>query len=92
MSVKKLAIGIRPENISVENNSSNSIELDCILDVIEPMGNESFIYFEIEKTQFIARVKPLHDLKVGGKVKLYIDPNRVYLFDTVTGNHLFNYA
>ena len=89
---KEITIGIRPENISVENNSSDSIELDCILDVIEPMGNESFIYFEIEKTQFIARVKPLHDLKVGGKVKLYIDPNRVYLFDTVTGNHLFNYA
>jgi multiple sugar transport system ATP-binding protein len=89
---KEITIGIRPENISVENNSSTSIELDCKLDVIEPMGNESFIYFEIEKTQFIARVKPLHDLKVGGKVKLYIDPNRVYLFDIVTGNHLFNYA
>jgi multiple sugar transport system ATP-binding protein len=82
---KEITIGIRPENISVENNSSTSIELDCILDVIEPMGNESFIYFEIEKTQFIARVKPLHDLKVGGKVKLYIDPNRVYLFDNNSG-------
>jgi multiple sugar transport system ATP-binding protein len=89
---KEIIIGIRPENILVENNSSDSIEIDCILDVIEPMGNESFIYFEIEKTQFIARVKPLHDLKVGGKVKLFIDPNTVYLFETVTGNHLFNYA
>jgi multiple sugar transport system ATP-binding protein len=89
---QEVVIGIRPEDISIENTSGKSIELECALDVIEPMGNESFIYFEIEKTQFIARVKPLHDLKVGGKVKLYIDPNRVYLFESATGHHLFSYA
>jgi multiple sugar transport system ATP-binding protein len=88
---KEITIGIRPENISVENNSSTPIELDCKLDLIEPMGNETFIYFQIEKVQFIARVRPLHDLKVSGKVKLYIDPNRVYLFNTATGNHLFSH-
>jgi ABC-type sugar transport system ATPase subunit len=49
------------------------------------MGNETFIYFEIEKVQFIARVKPLQDLKSGGKIKLYIHLNRVYLFDNNIG-------
>ncbi len=87
---QEVVIGIRPEDISIENTSDNSIGLECTLDVIEPMGNETFIYFEVGKTQFIARVKPLHDLKVGGKVKLYIDPEKVYLFDTKTGNHIYN--
>ena len=89
---QEITIGIRPEDISVESSADKSIELDSVLDLIEPMGNETFIYFEIEKVQFIARVKPLRDLKAGGKVKLYIDPNRVYLFDKKTGNHLFKYS
>jgi multiple sugar transport system ATP-binding protein len=89
---QEVVIGIRPEDISIEKNNSKSIEQDCVLDVIEPMGNETFIYFEIEKTQFIARVKPLYELKVCGKIKLYIDPEKIYLFDKKTGNHLFNHS
>ena len=52
------------------------------------MGNETFIYFEVEKVQFIARVKPLHDLKVGGKIKLYIDPLKLYLFERKMGENI----
>ena len=86
---QEVVIGIRPEDLSIEKTNSKSIEQECVLDVIEPMGNETFIYFEIEKVQFIARVKPLYDIKVGGKIKLYIDPEKIYLFDKKTGNHLF---
>jgi len=88
-SGQEVVIGIRPEDISIEKTNIKSIEQECCLDVIEPMGNETFIYFEIEKVQFIARVKPLHDIKVGGKIKLYIDPEKIYLFDKKTGNNLF---
>jgi multiple sugar transport system ATP-binding protein len=77
---KKIIIGIRPEAISVENSVDKSIELDCPLDVIEPMGNETFIYFQVEKTQFIARVKPLKDLKAGERIKLFIDSKKIYFF------------
>jgi len=82
---KEITIGIRPEDISVEKISEESIELERELDVIEPMGNESFIYFEVEKVQFIARVKPLHNLKVSKKVKLYVESNKIYLFDKKSG-------
>ena len=87
---QEVVIGIRPEDIFIEKTNSKSIEQECVLDVIEPMGNETFIYFEIEKVQFIARVKPLHDIKVGGKIKLYIDPEKIYLFDKKTGDNLTN--
>ena len=87
---QEVVIGIRPEDIFIEKTNSKSIEQECVLDVIEPMGNETFIYFEIEKVQFIARVKPLHDIKVGGKIKLYIDSEKIYLFDKKSGNHLHN--
>jgi multiple sugar transport system ATP-binding protein len=82
---KEIIVGVRPEDISIENSTGKSTELECTLDVIEPMGNETFIYFEIENTQFIARVKPLQDLKVGGKIKLFIDSEKIYLFDNNSG-------
>ena len=85
---QEITTGIRPEDISVEKSSEKSIELESVLDVIEPMGNESFIYFEVEKVQFIARVKPLHDLIVSQKIKLYIDPLKVYLFENKIGKNI----
>jgi multiple sugar transport system ATP-binding protein len=85
---KEITIGIRPEDISIEKSSDNCIELERTLDVIEPMGNESFIYFEVEKVQFIGRVKPLHVLKTGNPINLFIDPQKIYLFDKNSGDHL----
>ena len=73
---EEILIGIRPEDISVEKNIDNIIEIEALTDFIEPMGNETFIYFEIEKIQFIARVKPLQNLKSGDKIKLYVDPKK----------------
>jgi multiple sugar transport system ATP-binding protein len=85
---KEIIIGIRPEDIRLENDSKNSIELEVLVDVIEPMGNETFIYFEIEKNPFIARVKPLKDLRFGEKIKLYIEPTSIYLFDKTSGKNI----
>ena len=42
---KEIIIGIRPEDIQLEKNINNVIEIDVATDLVEPMGNESFIYF-----------------------------------------------
>jgi multiple sugar transport system ATP-binding protein len=84
----EIVLGIRPEDIQLEYNTNSSIEIDAKIEVIEPMGNETFIYFEIEKIQFIARVKPLKELKIGEKIKLYIDPAKVYYFERKSGRNI----
>ena len=78
---KKITIGVRPEDISLENKFDKSVKIESTLEVVEPMGNETFVYFEIDSIQFIARVKPIFDLKAGDKIKLFIDPNKVYFFE-----------
>ena len=87
-SNKEIVLGIRPEDIRLEKNINNEIEIEALTDVVEPMGNETFIYFEIEKIQFIARVNPSKELKSGEKIKLYIDSPCVYFFDKKTGNNI----
>ena len=84
-SDKEIILGIRPEDIRIENNLKNSIELEVLIDVIEPMGNETFVYFDIEKNPFIARVKPIRDLRSNERIKLYIDPVSIYLFNKNSG-------
>lgn len=91
-STKEILLGVRPEDIRLEKNISNAIELEVLTGLLEPMGNETFIYFEVEKIQFIARVKPSKELKVGEKIKLYIDPKSVYVFDKKLGNNIIRSA
>jgi multiple sugar transport system ATP-binding protein len=83
---KDFTIGIRPENIQLEKSFDNSIEVETKLDVIEPMGNETFIHFSIDDAQFIARVNPAKDLQLIEKIKLFIDANSIYIFDPGSGN------
>jgi multiple sugar transport system ATP-binding protein len=85
---KSVSLGIRPEDIQLENIFNNSIYIDANIDVIEPMGNETFIHFVVDETQFIARIKPTKDLKLFEKTQLFIDANKLYLFDPQSGDNI----
>lgn len=81
---KEVILGIRPENIFVEGSTENGIQLEVKIDVVEPMGNEAFIYFELEKTQFIARLRTYQDISHGSKVELYLQTDKIHFFDKET--------
>lgn len=81
----EVVIGIRPENFSLEKKYSSSIELKVTLQVIEPMGNETFIHFEIDSNECLARIKPNDSIKVGESISLYFYANSVCYFNIDTG-------
>lgn len=83
-----IIIGIRPENIILENSIINGISFNVKLDVIEPVGNETFFYFEIDKVQFISRNRSREGIAVGQTVNMNLDPDKVYYFDEETENIL----
>ena len=81
---KSIYLGIRPENISDLPDSINSTEAEVRIDVVEPMGNEIFLYFQIDGEQFISR-KTSPDLPLPGSMKkLYFDLSKLHFFDSVT--------
>lgn len=88
LSSTEIILGIRPEDITLEKSTSSTIEVEIKIDVIEPMGNETFIYFDIGKDQFIARVKPDEKLKVNEKIKLFIATDKIYFFDKNSGENI----
>jgi multiple sugar transport system ATP-binding protein len=81
---KKVWFGIRPEDIhdlADLSIQSNFHEFEAILEVVEPMGNEAFLYFALEGNQFIARI-PARDVpKAQSHRKLKINKNKIQFFD-----------
>jgi multiple sugar transport system ATP-binding protein len=84
---KKVWFGIRPEDIHDINDpalQTNYHEIEVKLEVVEPMGNEAFLYFNMDGIQFIART-PARDVpKAQSNRKLKLNKNKFYFFDFET--------
>ncbi|MGD8781081.1 MAG: sn-glycerol-3-phosphate ABC transporter ATP-binding protein UgpC [Ignavibacteria bacterium] len=78
---QNITLGIRPESFSIKEKEG-SISFETMIDVIEPLGNETYLYFTIAGSQIIARVSSDADIKVEDKIELCPDINKLYFFDT----------
>jgi len=73
-------VGIRPEDISLV---ADGIPIE--LTVLEPMGNENFIYATLGKREITARIDPTQRPQPGETVEFAFDESALYLFDPRTG-------
>ena len=81
---KKVIFGIRPEDIHSPDYLPSGIKpalIDCRVDVTELMGNEIFLYLIAGKYNFVARVDPRTDFKMGDKVKMAFNMSNFHIFD-----------
>ena len=84
---EKLLLGLRPEHITeAKAHPEPGIEaFDTVLDVTEPMGMETLIYFTLEGTQICGRVNPNAGALDGGALRVAVDLNNMHLLNEVTG-------
>ena len=99
-----VTLGIRPEDIypadeagSVSNPTS---EIETTVDVLEPMGDEIFVYLLLTEDaetdledpeagdQLQMSVDPASDIEAGDTVTVVLDREKVHLFDTDSGKAL----
>ena len=73
---KEFYIGIRPEDISLEENSE--IAIDINVDLIENLGSEKIIYTQLNGTEI--RIKSSKNI-IDKNITIYLPKNRLYLFD-----------
>jgi multiple sugar transport system ATP-binding protein len=85
-SDKEIILGIRPEHIHSQDQSSKPTMavVNGHVEVIETVGNEMFVYFTLHggnpKEPFVARIPPNNRLKVGGTFPLYLDTSKLHFF------------
>jgi len=81
---KKIIFGIRPEDIHNPDYLPSDINpsmVECKVDVAELMGNEIFLHLTTKKYNFIARVDPRTNYKIGEKVQVAFNMDNFHLFD-----------
>ncbi len=73
----RLYVGIRPEDISLENK--NEFEIEISVDLIENLGSEKIIYSHLNDMEI--RIKSTKNIK-DKNITIYLPKNKLYLFDS----------
>src|SRR5574338_96095 len=80
---KELVLGLRPEHITEprHNGRADGCDFDVTLDVVEPMGMETMVFFTINGAEICGRVEPSSAGKAGTKMRLHANVDHMHLID-----------
>ena len=84
---KKIIFGVRPEDIGSERaeNTGNCPILHARIEVMEPMGAETYLYLDVgADTSCIARIDAHRTTRVGEVLDLAVLMSKAHLFDADT--------
>ncbi len=81
---KLITLGVRPENIGFYDDNDNITSIQASVEVVEPMGVETYIYMYSGTHLFIARMESHKKIVVGDTIDLKILVDKVHFFDKVT--------
>ncbi len=82
----ELIFGLRPEHIREGRGEvpPGSAAFEARLDVVEPMGMETMVYFIVDGVEVCGRVDPITAGNVGEPMRLIADLNQMHLIDPRT--------
>ncbi len=80
---KELVFGLRPEHITEPRayDKGERREFTITLDVVEPMGMETMVFFAIDGREVCARVSPNNVPDAGQSMRLVADLDQMHLID-----------
>ena len=80
-------LGLRPEHVTElrQHMEPGVVPFDAQLDVTEPMGMETFVYFKMNGADICGRVNPNAGATDGGPLKMAADLNNMHLIDAKSG-------
>ena len=79
-------LGIRPEHFVVAAEAVDGVPITVRL--VEPLGADTLIHFDLASASAIARVDPALRPKVGDRLSLRPQPGKTHLFDSSDGRVL----
>lgn len=86
---KKVKAGIRPEDIKINCESENDLFFDAETGLVELLGNESFLYTELGKSQMIIRTNEQLDKGMTGRKRFYVSSQKIMLFNSEDNSRIF---
>jgi len=84
---RKIKIGVRPEHLKMTLTANKNLSaIKARVEVIELMGNESYVYLQTEQSQVTVRTNEFSDMKPDSEIFFEPDYARMHFFDLETGN------
>ncbi len=82
-----LVLGLRPEHIAETRPHSepNQHDFEHVIEVVEPMGMETLVYFTLNGAEVCGRVNPNAGATAERSMKLRADLSNMHLIDDTTG-------
>jgi len=84
---KPIIIGLRPEDISLSSDTSgtqNGSIVEAAIELVEPLGAETFLHLAAGAQPFVCRLGPAERLMPGQKVFAAFNLSKCHLFDPTT--------
>ena len=83
---KELTLGLRPEHVTEPRRSDRdqNCEFAVSLDVVEPMGMETMVFFTVDGQEICGRVEPGSAAGPGETMRLYANMEHMHLIDPQT--------
>jgi multiple sugar transport system ATP-binding protein len=88
---REVVFGIRPEDIYLAELSEGAVDKADVrakVEVVEPMGNEIYLYLTTGPSSLVARIHAARMPRVGDEVQLVFDISKSHFFDKVTERRL----
>lgn len=80
---KAVTMGIRPENFTLNQlNDNNQRKMQAKIELIEPLGNEDFLYLEKNDHHFIMRTETSLKHRINDNIDIYFNLDKVHFFDS----------
>ncbi|MGH7846664.1 MAG: ABC transporter ATP-binding protein [Candidatus Binatia bacterium] len=84
---RELVLGIRPEHVVAESEASpgaNHQALEGTVELAEPMGAQTAVHLRSGEQDIVVLCDSDKHLQLGSKLRLWLDMNKIHLFDPTT--------
>ena len=89
---QEIIFGIRPEALtdadSADRNAQDVFEGDCLIEVVEPAGSDTFAVTRLGGKQIIARLRADANVKAGQTARLVFNLDKAVFFDQASGERI----
>ncbi len=77
----RYTLGFRPHHLHVDAPHPGAVPVTARVAVTEITGSESFVHVDFGAERWVAIWHGVHELRIDSEIEVWIDPERVFVFD-----------
>jgi multiple sugar transport system ATP-binding protein len=82
---REMVLGVRPEDLRIASSADLAdMSVDAMVEVVEQLGSEILLDVTVGSNQMVAAVEPTVRAKIGDKLRLALNAERLHFFDPQT--------